>query len=126
MRELTIVTENRVGALAQICETMGNIGVNISSISAHGYREMGVVRLVTNDEISAKNALEKLGMKVITGDLLIVKVPDKPGELGKLTRKLANSSVNIEGIYLLGRSNGHLEMAVKPDDMAKASIAVKK
>lgn len=126
MRELTIVTENRVGALAEICEAMGNIGVNISSISAHGYKEMGIVRLVTNDETSAKHALEKLGMKVLVGDLMVVKVPDKPGELGKLARKLANSSLNIEGIYLLGRNNGHLEVAVKTEDSGKSSALLKK
>ncbi len=126
MRELTIVTENKVGALADICEALGNNGINISSISAHGYREMGVVRLVTSDETSAKHALEKLGMKVMAGDLLVVKVSDKPGELAKLTRKLANSDVNIEGIYLLGKSNGHLEIGVSADDNQKAFGAIRK
>ncbi|MFH0817868.1 MAG: ACT domain-containing protein [Candidatus Micrarchaeota archaeon] len=126
MRELTIVTENRVGALADICEALGNNGINISSISAHGYREMGVVRLVTNDETSAKRALDKLGMKVLAGDLLVVKVPDKPGELGKLTRRLAASEVNIEGIYLLSKNDGHLEIGVKTDDNVKASSAFRK
>ena len=126
MRELTIVTDNRVGALADICEALGNNGINISSISAHGYNEMGIVRLVTSDETSAKHALEKLGMKVLMGDLLVVKVSDKPGEIAKFTRKLANSGVNIEGIYLLGRNNGHLEMGVKTDDNMKASGAIRK
>ncbi len=126
MRELTIITENRVGALADVCEAMGHVGVNISSISAHGYADKGIIRLVTNDETSAKNAIEKIGMKVIPGDLLIIKMSDKPGELGKLARKLAKSKVNIEGIYLLGRSNGHLEMAIKPDDLTKASQIIRR
>ncbi|MFH1470474.1 MAG: ACT domain-containing protein [Candidatus Micrarchaeota archaeon] len=126
MRELTIVTENKVGALADICEALGNNGINISSISAHGYRDKGVVRLVTSDEKSARNALEKLGVNVTVGDLLIVTIPDKPGELAKLTRKLSNSGVNIDGIYLLGKANGNLEVGISAEDNARASCAVRK
>jgi hypothetical protein len=126
MRELTVITENKVGALADICEEMGKLGINISSISAHGYQDLGVVSLVTNDEISAKNALEKMGLKVMLGDLLIAKVPDKPGEMGKLTRKISKSGANIERIYLLGKCDGHLEMAIKADNLSKASASLKK
>jgi hypothetical protein len=126
LRELTVVTENRVGALADVCEAMGRIGANITSISAHGYLDRGIIRLVTSDEKSARGALERIGMKVLEGELMTVKVPDKPGELGKLTRKLANSGVNVEGIYLFGKSDGHLEMAIRPDDIQKASEALRK
>ncbi|MFH1447662.1 MAG: hypothetical protein ABIG39_02260 [Candidatus Micrarchaeota archaeon] len=126
MRELTIVTENRVGALADVCEALGHVGVNVSSISAHGYANKGIIRLVTSDEITAKKTLEKIGMNVVLGDLLIVKIPDRPGEIGKLTRKLSDFNINIEGIYLLGRSNSRLEMAIKPDDIQKASQAIKR
>ena len=34
MKEVTIVARNEVGALAQVAEALGSVGVNIEAISA--------------------------------------------------------------------------------------------
>ncbi len=126
MREITVVTENRVGALAAICEALGGVGVNIRAISAQAMGDTGIIRLLTEDETSAKNVLEKSGFRVALGDIITVKLRDRPGELAKVARKLAAANIDIESVYILGKNNGDVEIAVKPASVRDALIALRK
>ena len=126
MREITVITANKVGALADVCEALGGIGVNIKAISAQGLGECGIIRLLTEDEMSAKNVLEKAGFRIAVGDIVTVKLRDRPGELAKIARKLATSGVDVESVYIIGHSNGDVEVAIKPRSVRDAMAALKK
>ncbi|VVB66315.1 ACT domain protein [Candidatus Gugararchaeum adminiculabundum] len=125
MRQITIVTENKVGILADICETLAGAGVNIESISAQGVEDRGVIRIVTADEITATKALEKAGYRLDVGDIVIARVNNRPGELEKIARKLAKGGVDIECVYMLNAEKGIASFAIKTDDVAKANKALK-
>ena len=115
MKEITIRGKNEVGILAAIAESLGNIGVNIEAISAHESNNQAILRLVTSDVETTKKALARLpNITVSDSDILVVKLHNKPGELGKLTRKLADQGVNLESVYIVSRSLDFTEVAVKP------------
>jgi hypothetical protein len=115
MKEITIRGKNEVGILAAIAESLGNIGVNIEAISAHESNNQAILRLVTSDVATTKKALARLpNITVSDSDILVVKLHNKPGELGKLTRKLADQGVNLESVYIVSRSLDFTEVAVKP------------
>ncbi|MBM3229058.1 hypothetical protein FJZ26_01385 [Candidatus Parvarchaeota archaeon] len=125
MQELTIITENKVGVLASVCQILGGCGVNIESICAQGNEDGGVIRLVTSDIATAKRELEKGKFTVKAGELLVVKLNDNPGELAKLTRRIARNGVDIECVYLLSKHKGVVEVAIKPGDLEAAKAALK-
>lgn len=117
MKEITVIVENRIGTLASIAEALGGAGVNIEAISAYGRGTEAIFRLVTTDPTSAKKILDKVpGMKeLIIADILTVKMPNRPGELGKLTRKLANRKIDLESVYIMGKTDHEFtDVAVKP------------
>ena len=126
MKEIVVTIDNRVGALAQVCEKLGGAGINIESISAYGDGQKGIIRFVTGDEVSALSLLSKSGARASVSDVVVVKANDQPGELGKITRRLAQHMVNIESIYLLTKQKGIVEFAIKCDNPAKAQEAMKK
>lgn len=126
MREITVLADNNVGALAAVCEALGGVGVNIKSISAQAVGDKAVIRLITEDETSARNVLEKHGFKVNVSDILSVKVRDRPGELAKIARKLAQSGVDLESVYVIGKVNNEVEIALKPKNLREALDALKK
>jgi hypothetical protein len=126
MREVTIMCENRVGALADVCEALGGVGVNIRAISAQGVGGSGVIRLITEDENTARNVLEKAGFKISISDVVSVKLRDRPGELAKIARKLARSGVDLESVYIVGRINNEVEVVLKPTSVREAIMALKK
>ena len=124
MKEITVLAKNEVGSLAQIAEILGGIGVNIEAISASsGENNRAVFRIVTNDAVTAKKALSKIpDLKINDSDIIVMKMMNRPGELGKLTRKLANRGVNLESVYIVSRAQDFTEVAIKPSehDFSKA------
>ena len=65
-------------------------------------------------------------MEVKEADTIIYKMINRPGELGKITRKLANRGVNLESLYIVSRKQDFTEVAIRPQDkdMAKAKDAL--
>ncbi len=117
MEEITIIGENRVGLLAQIAETLGRAGVNIESISAHGQEDKAIIKLITNDVNSAIKRLSSLPtIEIKRSPILVVELINRPGELGKITRKLANRGINLESVYIIGSGKDFLKVAIKPSE----------
>jgi len=115
MKEITVVAANDVGSLAQVAETLGSVGVNIEAISAYGQDGKAVFRIITSDVATATKALSRLtGVDVREADAIIYKMMNRPGELGKITRKLANKSVNLESLYIVSRKQDFTEVAIRP------------
>ncbi|MEM2974256.1 MAG: ACT domain-containing protein [Candidatus Micrarchaeia archaeon] len=130
MKEITVLTMNRVGALADVAEALGNNGINIDSISAQSFKDMGVIRIITSDEKSAMHALMKMaavkeGFEIKLGDVIIVSIPDKPGELAKIAKKIARAGINIECIYQLKRDH-EVQVVIKPEKLEDAVSTLKK
>ena len=85
---------------------------------------MGVapVRLVVNNLATARNVLETLGLKFTEDDVLAVQVSDRPGALGKLTRKLADNEVDVRYAYAtIQKGTGKATVILAVSDTAAAS-----
>jgi hypothetical protein len=124
MKELIVTTKNQVGSLATVAEALGGVGVNIEAISCYGFGEKAIFRIITGDSTTAVKTLSRIPeVKIQESDVIIVKLMNRPGELGKITRKLSNQGVNLESLYILSRKNEHTEVALRPaqpGDYAKA------
>lgn len=121
MKEITIRAGNKVGVLADVAELLGGLGVNIDAISAHGSGEQAVFRIITSDSTTAMKHLAKLpGVKASESDVVVINMPNKPGELGKITRKLANKGVDLESVYIVSKLADTTQVAIKPSDASFA------
>ena len=126
MQEITIITENKVGILADICELLGGSGVNIEAISAQGLGDSGLIRIITGDATTANRVLSKTGHKIKTSDILVIDMVDRPGELAKITRKISKSGVNVESLYILTKNRGGMtSVAIKTDNIEATKNAIK-
>jgi hypothetical protein len=97
--QLRVILENRPGALANLCTEFAKRAVNISAIAASEAGATSPVRLLVNQLETAKGICNALGLKYEENRVLAVKVGDRPGSLGKVTRKLAEKGINIEFLY---------------------------
>lgn len=125
MKQLTVVTRDRIGILAEITELFGKEGINIESISEEDFKGDAVIQLLTNNVAQAKKLLISRGFNVTESDVLIVTLTDKPGELAKLLKRLAEKDVDIESMYLLSRSHPHTTLAIKVDKPRQAKLILK-
>jgi len=121
-KEFDIALEDRVGALADVCETLAQNGVNIKAISADGGRG---VRLVTSDDKTTRDLLQKAKLVFSEADVISLQLLDRPGELAKVSRLLAKEKVNIQSAYVLGGNGEMKDMIVKVSNIADALKALR-
>lgn len=121
MKQLTIWTNvNRPGVLANISALLSNQGVNVEGIAAETYEHGSTIRLVTSDTTRAKEALKNTSHRLVDEEVLVIALEDKPGELAKVSKSLADKSINITGIYTLGCKGTKTRVALKVDKPSEA------
>ena len=125
MTEFTIRLANRPGMLAELAQLLGQAGVNIEALAAFGHGEDGQVRLIVDDADSTRRAFRGAGIALDERQVITTILPDRPGELAKMTRDLADGGVNIDAMYLL---NSHADgrefaVAVTDGDLAHQRLA---
>jgi hypothetical protein len=101
MKDLTIALPNHPGALALMGEALGRAGVSIEGGGAFVVTGNGVAHFLFEDGLAARAALEAANLTVLDErEVLIQRLnQDEPGQLGKLTRRMADAGVNIETLY---------------------------
>ena len=125
-KELTIVTPNKPGKLAQALRAVANAGANLIAIDSSSGYDLNMVRLVTSDPQKAIRALEKLKYHITEADVLGVTILDKPGLLAKVTAIFGKAEVNINYMYATAAVNGHEAMVIfQLSDLAKGIRALK-
>ena len=118
MKDLAIVLENRPGALAEMGEALGRAGVSIDGGGAWVVGGEGVAHFLFSDGAAARRALETAGIRVVDErDVVVQRLKQGvPGQLGKLTRRMAQAGVNIEVLY----SDHDHQLILVVDDPARA------
>ena len=101
MKDLTIILENRPGALAEMGEALGRAGVSVEGGGAFVVGGSGVGHFLFADGDAARQALEAAGIRVLEEREVLVQRLNQaqPGQLGKISRRMAEAGVNIEVIY---------------------------
>jgi len=101
MTDLTIDLDDRPGALAEMGEVLGRAGVSIEGGGAWVVRGRGVAHFLFHDGAAARRALEAAGLRVVAAREVVVQRLKQavPGQLGMLTRRMAEAGVNIEVLY---------------------------
>lgn len=101
MKDLTIQLDNRPGALAEMGEALGRAGVSIEGGGAWVVDGTGAAHFLFHDGDAARGALERAGIRVLAvREVLVQRLRQAvPGQLGMLTRRMADAGVNIEVLY---------------------------
>ncbi|MBI4462250.1 MAG: ACT domain-containing protein [Acidobacteria bacterium] len=99
VKQFSVVLENRPGALAEVCSELAKKAVNIQAVMVPDVRGFGPVRMVVNNAEAATRVFDAMGLRYSLEEVLAVRLSDKPGALGRVTRKLAEHDINIEYAY---------------------------
>jgi hypothetical protein len=117
MKDLSIALENRPGALAEMGEALGRAGVSIEGGGAWVVDGEGVAHFLFADGAAARQALESAGIRVVAEREVVVQRLKQavPGQLGALTRRMAEAGVNIEVLY----SDHDHQLVLVVDDLVR-------
>ena len=117
MKDLAIELENRPGALAEMGEALGRAGVSVEGGGAWVVDGRGVAHFLFADGDAARSALEVAGIRVLAvRDVVVQRLKQAvPGQLGRLSRRMADAGVNIEVLY----SDHDNQLILVVDDVEK-------
>jgi hypothetical protein len=119
--QISVHMENRPGALADLTSSLTDAGVNILAISVPDTGEYGTVRVLPDDVMNAREALQDGGLPHAATDVLEVKLPHEPGALNKMARLLADEQIVIKYMYVTIVEGSNEAMCVlQVDDIHKA------
>ena len=122
--QLLIQAEHKPGTLSTICSELAAKAVNITAIMA-AHDQPGGIRMVATPHATAKKVLEAMQLPYREEDAIALRITDRPGALGKVTRKLADAGVNIlyaYGSIVKGEQRALIVLGVS--DVAKAEKLV--
>lgn len=97
--QLSVHLENRVGALADVCNLIAKHSINLFAICAIDTVEEAVVRLVAENPEVACTLLTDHGFRPLETDVLLLELGNEPGATGRVASKLSEAGINIDYIY---------------------------
>ncbi len=104
--QISIFLENKSGRLAEVTEILSRAGVNIRALSLADTSDFGVLRIIVDDNDTAKSSLKERGFTVGKTNVVAVEVPDRPGGLFSILDLLSKGRVNVEYMYAFVRQSG--------------------
>ena len=118
--DITVLMENRPGALADVAEALGKAGINIEGMCGFVSAGQGVGHLLVQDPAAARRALSGLCEIRDEREVLVVELEDRPGALGDVARRMAEAGVNVE----LGYVTVATQIVLAVSDIEKARAAL--
>lgn len=117
MHDVSIVLDDRPGALAEMGEALGRAGVSVDGGGVFVAGGVGVAHFLFTDGHEARRALEAAGIRVAAvREVVTVRLRQaEPGHLGKIGRLMAEAGVNIETQY----SDHDHQLILVLDDMTR-------
>ena len=99
IRQISVFVENQPGSMMNVTSVLTEAGVNIRAISTFDTPEFGIMRLVVDDPVSAKNSLTAKGFVTRVSNVIGVELKDEQGNLKQMLKILADGKINIDYIY---------------------------
>jgi len=99
--DFTIVAPHSKGSLATLAEELGREKINIEGLCAVEQNGSAILHLLTTDRAATTRAIAAIGYQVSREtEVIVERVENQPGALGKVTRRLADAGVNLTTVYL--------------------------
>ena len=110
IKQLSIFLQNRMGSLSKPLEVLTVANVNIRAMCMADTSEFGILRLVVDDPIRGKEALEENNFLVKITDIIGVEMNDTPGGLTSVLEIIKDNLIDLE--YLYAFSHDKAEKAI--------------
>ncbi len=125
MKQLIVIAPDKVGLLADMSYLLGKAKVNIDIINVGLVGAQAVVQLYVSDDKKAREILKANNYNVLTNDVILVKLPNKPGELSKLAKILSSKGISIKTVNTISIDKGHVLDSIQVDKTKKAEKLLK-
>ena len=126
IRQISVFVENQPGSMMNVTNVLTEAHVNIRAISTFDTPEFGIMRLVVDDPVRAKESLTSKGFVNRVSDVIGAELKDVKGNLNQMLKILADGHINVNYIYSFVIREGKAPVMVfHTDDFEKAESVLK-
>ena len=97
--QLSIFLENRRGNLYNTLDLLAQNDINIRALFLADTTEFGILRLVVQDPLKAKELLEKNNYIVKNTPIIGAELDDTPGGLSSILKIIKDEEIDLEYLY---------------------------
>jgi len=125
MKEFTVTIEDKPGALGKCFLALAERGINILAFQSFVEEGESLTRLIVSDPAAAKAVLGDLRMIFEETEAAVIRLPHRPGELGRAAACLGEHKINVDYSYC-GLEPGSTQALVVfgVDNLTKAAKAL--
>ena len=99
MKEFTVTIEDKPGALGKCFLALAERGINILAFQSFVEEGESLARLIVDDSPAAKTVLGNLRMIFEETEAAVIRLPHRPGELGRAAACLGDNKINVDYSY---------------------------
>jgi hypothetical protein len=99
MKEFTVTIEDKPGALGKCFLALAERGINILAFQSFVEEGESLARLIVSDPAAAKAVLGELRMIFEETEAAVIRLPHRPGELGRAAACLGEHKINVDYSY---------------------------
>lgn len=121
IRQISVFVENQPGSMMEVTSVLTEEHVNIRAISNFDTPEFGIMRLVVDDPVRAKDSLTRRGFVTRVSSVIGAELKDEKGNLNQMLKILADGQINVNYIYSFVIREGKVPVMVfHTDDFERA------
>ncbi|MCL6622599.1 MAG: ACT domain-containing protein [Syntrophobacterales bacterium] len=124
VEQISVFLENKAGRLAEVTRVLGEAGVNIRALSLADTTDFGILRLIVDNYVLARDVLKAKGFTVGKTEVVAIEVPDRPGGLASVLDILAKAGINVEYMYAFVQHSGKNAVIIFRFDNLDEAIAL--
>jgi len=126
MKQITIVTENRTGVVADVTEALAGNNINIETLDAEAVDDSGIIILTVDRYDEALQVLSQIpDIQAVSEEAILIRLEDKPGALAQIARRFHTAQIGLRSIRILKRDPPNSVVAISTERTAEALELVK-
>src|SRR5271169_1119804 len=98
-KEFRVTIEDKPGALGKCFLALAERGVNVLAFQSYVEERESLVRILVDDPAGAKAVLGGLRMIFEETEVAVIRLPHRPGALGRAAARLGEGQINIDYSY---------------------------
>jgi len=106
MKQITIVTLNSPGLVAEVSKLLADREINIDTLDAEAAGQHAVVILTVDRYDLALATLRDAGYPAVSEDAIVIRIKDEPGALAKVAQRLRDARIDVRSLRILKRADG--------------------
>mgnify|MGYP003571696516 CR=1 FL=1 len=122
IKQLSVFVENKKGELTDITTLLSQNGISLKSINLVDSSDFGILRIIVDDTLKAKEILDKNGFSLTITEVFAALIDDHIGSFNEVVSTLSQHGINIEYTYTISNNqNGAFIFKVNPEEFDNAT-----